>query len=78
MVGAILVGDLDGEDGHLLGKKDLLHIKEGGIPAPLPLLLVGDGQSAPDQDVPENVFVVNGHQMFLQQVSFVKTVLDFS
>ena len=78
MVGAILVGDLDGKDGHLLGKTDLLHIKDGGISAPLPLLLVGDGQSAPDQDVPENVFVVNGHQMFLQQVSFVKTVLDFS
>ena len=78
MVGAILVGDLDGKDGHLLGKTDLLHGKDGGISVPLPLLLVGDGRSAPDQDVPENVFVVNGHQMFLQQVSFVKTVLDFS
>ena len=77
MVGAILVGDLEGKDDHPLGKKDLLFGKEGGISAPLPLLLVGDGQSAPDQNVPENVFVVNAHQMFLQQVSFVKTVLDF-
>ena len=77
MVGAILVGDLDGKDDHLLGKKDLLHGKEGGISAPLPLLLVGDGRSAPAQDVPENVFVLNAHQIFLQQVPFLKTVLDF-
>ena len=75
MVGAILVGDLDGKDGHLLGKEGLLHGKEGGISAPLPLLLVGDGQSA--QDVPRNVFVVNAHQMFLQQVNCMKIVLDF-
>ena len=77
MVGAILVGDLDGKDDHLLGKNDLLKGKGGGNSAPLPLLLVGDGQSGPDQDVPENVFVVKAHQMFLQQVNFMKIVLDF-
>ena len=54
MVGSILVGDL-------LGKEEVF----GG---PLPLLLVGNRQGVLDESGPENIFVVNAHQIFLQKV----------
>ena len=57
MVGSILVGDL-------LGKEEVF----GG---PLPLLLVGNRQGVLDEGGPENIFVVNAHQIFLQKVPFV-------
>ena len=58
MVGSILVGELLGkEEGQLLG-------------GPLPLLLVGNRQGVLDEGGPENIFVVNAHQIFLQKVPF--------
>ena len=56
MVGSILVGDLLGKEKEFDGS--------------LPLLLVGNRQGVSDQGGPENIFVVNAHQIFLQQVPF--------
>ena len=64
MVGNILVGDLLGKEGDLLGKED--RVVFGGSP---PLLLVGNSQGVFNGGGPENVFVVNAHRIFLQKVS---------
>ena len=64
IVGNILVGDLLGQEGDLLGKED--GVVFGGSP---PLLLVGNSQGVFNGGGPENVFVVNAHRIFLQKVS---------
>ena len=73
MIGNILVGDLLGKEGDLLGQED--GVVFGGS---LPLLLVGDSQGVFNGGGPKNVFVVNAHRIFLQKVlenfqSFHKT-----
>ena len=55
--------------GDFLGKEEGFFAKKDDSP---PLLLVGNSQEVFDEERPENVFVVNAHQIFLEKVKTYK------